>query len=325
MAGTETIVNRALLDLVEATNDAIVVTSADDLDRPGPLIIYANPAFCRISGYSPEEIIGKSPRILQGPGTSQKALHRISLALREGSECQEELLNYSRDGTPYWLDIHIVPLRDETGTIRYFGAIERDVTNKRNATERLKKLALEDVLTGIGNRAALERHIEGLSETPNSTVETLFMLLFDLDGFKDVNDSLGHIAGDQILQHFAGYLASSLHRDDFLARLGGDEFVAVLKGYTPDSARHFAENVVKNLSLTNVKGIEQISVSVGMTSFLPSETMKQVLQAADIALYSAKEAGKGRVHIYHQIANRRGKPNHHRNIASRCGARSSGR
>ncbi|MEI4261570.1 diguanylate cyclase [Roseovarius sp. D0-M9] len=293
------IVNRALLDLIEATNDAIVITSASDLDRPGPRIIYANAAFCKISGYAKEEVIGKTPRILQGPGTSQQALGRIADALNAGQECQEELLNYSRDGTPYWLDIHIVPLRDETGTIRYFGAIERDVTDRRTATEHLERLALEDILTGIGNRAALEKHLEDLAQSP-SVAEATCMLLFDLDGFKAINDYLGHMAGDEILRHFAGYVASTLHRDDFMARLGGDEFVAILQGYTPDAARVFAEQVVSNLAEMKVSGADKIGVSVGMTFFQPGEAMETVIAAADTALYCAKDAGKGQVCVHNR-------------------------
>lgn len=294
------IVNRALLDLVEATNDAILITSASELDRPGPRIIYANAAFCKISGYAKDEVIGKTPRILQGPGTSKQALGRIAESLRAGRECQEELLNYSRDGTPYWLDIHIVPLRDDTGTIRYFGAIERDVTDKRTATEQLERLALEDILTGIGNRAALQQHMEGLAEAVVATTEAPCLLLFDLDGFKAINDSLGHMAGDDILRHFAGYVASTLHRDDFMARLGGDEFVAVLQGYTPEAARLFAEHVVENLASMKVSGADKIGVSVGMTFFQPGDAMETVIEAADKALYRAKDAGKGQVRVHNR-------------------------
>lgn len=289
------IVKRALLDLVEATNDAIVITSANDLDRPGPRIIYANAAFCRISGYSKEEVLGKTPRILQGPGTSKEALGRIAKAIKAGQECQEEVLNYSRDGTPYWLDIHIVPLHDETGNIQYFAAIERDVTEKRTAVEHLERLALEDILTGIGNRAALEKHMDDLADGAGATADNYCMLLFDLDGFKDVNDTLGHIAGDQILRRFASYVASTLRRDDFMARLGGDEFVAILQGYTSASARLFAENVVSNLASMEVSGAEKIGVSVGMTFFQPGDAIETVIASADTALYRAKGAGKGKV------------------------------
>ena len=292
------IVQSALLDLIEATNDAILITSADNVERPGPIIVYANAAFCRISGYTLKEVLGQSPRILQGPGTCPLALRRIAAALRAGQECQEEVLNYAKDGTPYWLDIHIVPLRDETGAIRYFGAIERDITGKRTAVEQLERLALEDILTGVGNRAALQKHMENLSEQPHIATERPCLLLFDLDGFKHINDTLGHLAGDDILRHFAGYVASILRRDDFMARLGGDEFVAVLQGYTPEAALLFAENVVANLATMKVSGADRIGVSVGMTDFAPGDEMSTVIAGADIALYRAKDAGKGTVRVY---------------------------
>jgi len=291
------IVQGALLDLIEATNDAILITSAQDLDRPGPRIIHANAAFCKISGYTRDEVIGATPRILQGPGTCIHALGRISTALRAGLECQEELLNYARDGTPYWLDIHIVPLHDDNGIIRYFGAIERDVTAKRTAIEHLERLALEDILTGIGNRAALQQHMANIARAPDATAEAHCMLLFDLDGFKDINDTLGHIAGDKILRHFAGYVASTLRRDDFLARLGGDEFVAILRGYKPEAARRLAEQVVSNLASMQISGADKIAVSVGMTFFQPGESLETVTARADTALYRAKGAGKGTVRV----------------------------
>jgi len=292
------IVQGALLELIEASNDAVVITTSGDLDRPGPNIIYANRAFSRISGYTKQEVIGKTPRILQGPGTCKRALGRIGTALRSGQECQEELLNYSKDGTPYWLDIHIVPLRDETGAIRDFGAIERDVTAKRSMIEHLERLALEDVLTGIGNRAALEKHLESLAQTAGAPAETPCMLLFDLDGFKEINDTLGHLAGDEILRHFAGYVACKLRRDDFMARLGGDEFVAILLGYSSDEAFLFAEEVVSNLASMKVSGANRIGVSVGMTFFQPGDEMASVIAGADTALYRAKDAGKGTVRVY---------------------------
>jgi diguanylate cyclase (GGDEF)-like protein/PAS domain S-box-containing protein len=294
------IVKTALFDLIEVANDGILITSASELDQPRPRIIFANAAFCEISGFGRDEVIGKTPRILQGPGTSKKALGRIAEALRAGQECQEELLNYSRDGKPYWLDVHIVPLRDDTGTIRYFGAIERDVTDMRTQTEHLERLALEDILTGIGNRAALERHMEELAQAPVATPEAPCLLLFDLDRFKVSNDSLGHMVGDEILRHFAGCVASTLHRDDFMARLGGDEFVAVLQGYTPEAARLFAENVVSNLASMKISSADKIGVSVGITFFQPGNAMETVIDAADMALHRAQDAGKGQVRVHNR-------------------------
>ncbi len=117
--------------LVEATSDAIVVTSADALDLPGPKIVYANPAFCRLAGYELHEVVGKTPRILQGPATDRAALQRMKTAMVAGKGCREEILNYAKGGRPYWLDIQIVPLFGEDGTLQYFAAIERDVTDRR--------------------------------------------------------------------------------------------------------------------------------------------------------------------------------------------------
>lgn len=291
------VVKSALLDLIESSSDAILITSAEELDRPGPRIIYANPAFCSLSGYDRDQVIGKSPRILQGPGTSQKALGRIAAALRAGEACREELLNYSQDGTPYWLDIRIVPLRDDTGVIRYFGAIERDITNKVTQLEYYERLAHEDVLTGIANRAGLEHHLQQLGHLPEAATEPLCLLLFDLDGFKGINDTLGHVAGDNILRDFAALVTSKLRRDDFLARLGGDEFIAVLRGYTPHAARQFAEEIVRRLASLDVVGADKVSVSVGMTFFSSQDVMEEIIDAADRALYHAKDAGKGQVHV----------------------------
>ncbi len=283
---------RALHALIESTNDAIVITAADELDAPGPKIIYANPAFCRLAGYSAEEIIGLTPRILQGPGTDRAALRRIRAALEAGQECREEILNYSKDGRPYWLDIHIVPLADDDGVVRYFGSIERDVTDRRRDTERLHRLASEDMLTGLANRAGLQRHMSALAWSSRHD-SPLYFLMIDLDGFKAVNDTLGHRSGDVILQHFAAHIISMLRRDDFVARLGGDEFVGILCGYDETEALSVAERIAGNLKQMAVAGSEIVGASVGLTRFTPGEEFEPVAERADAALYEAKRAGKG--------------------------------
>lgn len=283
---------RALHALIESTNDAIVITAADELDAPGPKIIYANPAFCRLAGYTAEEIIGLTPRILQGPGTDHAALRRIRVALEAGQECREEVLNYTKDGRPYWLDIHIVPLADDNGVIRYFGSIERDVTDRRKDTERLHQLASEDMLTGLANRAALQKYMIALASSSHHD-GPLYFLMIDLDGFKAVNDTLGHRSGDEILQHFAAHVISMLRRDDFVARLGGDEFVVILSGYDERDALGVAEKIAGNLEPMAIAGSEFVGASVGLTRFMPGAKFEPVAASADAALYEAKRTGKG--------------------------------
>ncbi|NJM06024.1 PAS domain S-box protein [Candidatus Gracilibacteria bacterium] len=123
--------------VVHAT-DAVVVTDAGQLDVPGPRICYVNAAFCRLTGYSADEIIGRSPRILQGADTSVEARATIRQALNEHQPVQVELVNYSREGRPYWIELSIAPVPDAQGAVCYFIAIERDIS-ARKAAERLER------------------------------------------------------------------------------------------------------------------------------------------------------------------------------------------
>ena len=240
MPATADTLQGMLFKLVEATKDTVLIMSSEDCDEAGARIVYANPAFCRAFGYTKKEIIGKPPWVLQGPDTCQSTLNHIATAVKAGDECQEEILLYSKDGVPYWIDMHIVPLCDGEGEAKYVGAMQRNITDKKVALEKLKRLALEDSLTGIGNRAALQKHLESMGRIDGAAEDNPCMLLFDMDGFKHINDTLGHMVGDEILKNFARYIVLSLGPNDFMARLGGDEFVAILKGYPRDAAISFA-------------------------------------------------------------------------------------
>ncbi|GAB2914409.1 sensor domain-containing diguanylate cyclase [Paralcaligenes ginsengisoli] len=286
-----------LYTLLESIDDMVIVTEIDPLDAPGPKIVYVNKAFTDISGYTFEEAVGQSPHILQGPGTDRKALDRIKLALQQQRECHEEVLNYHKDGTPYWLHLHIVPLPDEAGKVRYFGAIERDITVQRKQTERLLRLAHRDVLTGLPNRAALEEKFRSLSIRPSARGHSLVLL--DLDEFKQVNDTYGHLAGDELLRMFATLLLSNLRRDDFVARLGGDEFVILLPDTLLEDAHQVAQKIVAGSFELEIKKNNpiQFGSSAGVTALLFGEGLNSAMARADKALYSAKSGGKGTVKI----------------------------
>ena len=286
-----------LSTLLERIDDIIIVTDAHSIDAPGPRIVYVNKAFTEISGYTFEEAVGQSPRMLQGPGTDRKALDRIRRALQQHRECREEVLNYHKDGTAYWLHLHIVPLSDETGEIRYFGAIQRNITEQRNQTERLLHLAHRDVLTGLPNRGALENAFNRLSAKPSERGHAL--LLLDLDRFKQINDTYGHLAGDELLRMFAALLLSSVRRDDFVARLGGDEFVILLPDTQLEHAHGVAQKIVHASLELKVEKINLVEFgsSAGITALSFKEELNSAIARADKALYSAKSEGKGTVKI----------------------------
>lgn len=128
-----------LLELaVSNANDAIVITEADQLDEPGPRIVYVNQGFTRLTGYSPEEVIGKTPRLLQGPKTDRAQLERIRTALSRWEPVSVELINYRKDGSEFWVGISIVPFADESGWYTHWMAVERDITERKQAEAILR-------------------------------------------------------------------------------------------------------------------------------------------------------------------------------------------
>ena len=131
---------RLLESVVVATNDAVVITAAEPLDEPGPRILYVNPAFTRITGYTLEEVLGKTPRILQGKKTQRATLDRIRTALHNWKPVRADLINYRKDGSEFWVELSIVPVADETGWYTHWIAVQRDITERKQAEAALKQL-----------------------------------------------------------------------------------------------------------------------------------------------------------------------------------------
>ena len=146
--------------LVENTNDVIMVMDASPLEDGGPFIVYVNPAFEKLMGYSAEEVVGQNPRILQGKDTDEKTRYQIRHAMGNGERIRTQILNYAKDGQPLWLDINIVPIHNEQGQLAYFAAIERDLTEHKLLQSRLEVLASTDALTGLPNRQAIMNKAE---------------------------------------------------------------------------------------------------------------------------------------------------------------------
>lgn len=135
----------SLEDVVKFANDIVIVTEAYPLDEPGPKIVYVNQAFSDLTGFAPEEVIGKSPRILQGPDSDPETRAKIREALHKKEPIRTAIVNYSKTGRKYWLDINIIPLKNERGEVTHFAAIERDLTDIKRAEEEitLKNAQLE--------------------------------------------------------------------------------------------------------------------------------------------------------------------------------------
>lgn len=154
---------RTLESVVTSANDAVVITEPAPLDFPGPRIVYVNEGFTRMTGYQAEEVIGRSPRMLQGPGTAREATARIRAALEREEHVQVEVLNYKKDGTPFWVEISIAPVLDAQGHLVQWTAVQRDTTERRNAEETALRLAREEAARTQAEAA--ERKITAVLES----------------------------------------------------------------------------------------------------------------------------------------------------------------
>ena len=244
-------------DIVQNTDDMVIVTEADPIDAPsGPRIVYVNPAVEAETGYSAAELIGDTPRVLQGGLTDPAARARIREQMLARQPVREKLLNYTKCGTPYWVEMNIVPLYNRFGDLTHFAAIERNVSSLvfqaeqlarrnedlralrdklqqlvnertlelRNANQKLERLAYYDALTQVPNRRSfLDQAKQQLARAARRGDSVLVGIL-DLDHFKRINDSEGHAVGDLVLVAVAQCLSRLFRQEDVFGRMGGEEF-----------------------------------------------------------------------------------------------------
>jgi len=282
-----------LRSALEEAHDAVVITEAAPLDSPGPRIVWANEAFSRLTGYEPEELVGETPRILQGPETDRSVLNKVRSALENRRAVHAETVNYQKDGTPYVVNWHIAPVHDDTGTLTHWVSIQRDVTDQQRRRERLRHEATHDSMTGLPNRYAVREQLQELIADPGDR-PTGALLYIDLDQFKPINDEYGHEVGDQVLIHTAEVLRNTLRRQDLLGRIGGDEFVVCLPDLSSrDEVQAIAERLHDALCEPFRVGPHEVTVaaSIGGTVRLSAyKAVDDALHVADMAMYEAKDA-----------------------------------
>lgn len=275
---------------LESAANAILIT-----DRDGH-ILWLNDAMCRLSGYGRQEVLGRTPHLFNS-GKQDAAFYRdLWETILAGQPWQGVMVERRKDGTQYTVSQIITPLVDASGTITHFISIQHDVTVHEQESEKARWLAYHDVLTGLPNRAFflewLDRAIVQAADTHNQ----LAVLFIDLDHFKEVNDTLGHAAGDQLLIKAAERLMGAVRQSDMVARLGGDEFTILLYNVqAPDVASALAAKLVELISQPFV--INELCANVGASvgiSLYPADadTGELLLQHADAAMYLAKTAGR---------------------------------
>ena len=263
-----------------------------------------NRAFLANTEFSETEVIGQTPQLLNAGRHQPEFYQGMWWALRESGQWQGEIWNRRKGGDVHleWLSISTVYGPD--GSPENYVAVYTDINRMRHATTELEHLAHHDALTGLPNRLLLFSRIDHALERAQRTGSQLAVLYLDLDGFKAVNDTLGHPAGDRVLQQVATWLTTRLRGADTVARLGGDEFVVLMED-VPMAQDHHAEDralvVAREIAAILAQPIDLatdtqvvVGASIGISRYPVNGTDSAVLlEAADAAMYKAKQGKQG--------------------------------
>lgn len=305
-----------LSQVVELTQEGIIIAD------PEGRVTWVNKGFEQISGYTLAEIIGKKPGdVLQGRDTDPDTQAYMATMIAKQEPFTAEILNYRKNGTPYWLKVNIYPQFAANSELLAFMAVQTDITEAKLVQERLEQqtlalneeirrrevlerelrmLAFNDSLTGIFNRCYFFNQFDSELSRVKRYGGALSLILLDIDHFKNVNDSYGHDVGDLVLVEVAKHLNDTIRHSDLLARIGGEEFAVLAQETELDIAVELAERlrlaVRQPMYLRQPEHKISVTISLGVTQLtMPDDDAQQAYKRADQALYRAKNSGRNRV------------------------------
>jgi diguanylate cyclase (GGDEF)-like protein/PAS domain S-box-containing protein len=301
---------------LHSIGDAVITT--DQLGQ----VEYMNPVAEELLGWSLADIrarpLGRIMRLLDEE-TGRALANPVDQCLESGERVIDEghKLLARHDGQQVAIADCAAPIRDATGQLRGVVLVFHDVGQQRKLARQLSFQASHDPLTGLFNRREFEAQLRQLLEGAQVQRHQHAVCYIDLDQFKVVNDVCGHVAGDELLRQIAGLLQSQVREADSLARLGGDEFGVLLTHCNIGQAVRVAENIrsaVRDFRFLYQDRSFEIGTSIGVVAITrDTRSTAEVLSAADIACYAAKDAGRNRVHLYEpsdsEVAERRGEMN----------------
>ena len=286
---------RRFRSLVLNASDVIVVTNARGI------VDDASPSVTRVIGYAVDELTGTRSADLVHPDDAMRvAVAFAARALEHGPHPAVEFRVRHRDGSWRWLEATSANLLDDPA-IAGLVVNARDITERKQVEAQLAHQALHDPLTDLPNRALFLDRLEHALHRLERRGVRVALVFIDLDHFKLINDSLGHVTGDRLLQAVGARLAQSLRQGDTAARLGGDEFVVCLEDLTDlQEAMEIARRIQQAVAVPLLPDASQIvlSASLGIAIAEPGSSPQELLRDADLAMYSAKERGRNRIEVY---------------------------
>jgi len=269
---------------------------------------YANRKVCELFGVPMEQIIGKTDSDFLAPATVERLRLNDLRVIQNGERVEEEEDYKAPDGSKKGTNLSMkIPLRKDDGTIYALCGISTDITRHKQAEQAIHQLAFYDPLTQLPNRRLLLERMQLSLRAHHRDSKCGALLFVDVDNFKDLNDTLGHQLGDELLRQIAQRLTTCVRAEDTLARQGGDEFVVMLQGLSTSmddaiqQARNVADKVLLRLREPYLLKNQQYdsSVSIGVTMITPdSSNQEELLKQADLAMYQAKAQGRNAVRFF---------------------------
>ena len=278
-----------LSKVVEQIDDSVMIT-----DKTG-MITYANKAFFDETGYTKEDVIGSTPRVLKSGKYDVAFYKKLWATILRGDIYKDTLINKKKNGDLYYEKKTITPLKDDENNLIGFVSSGKDVTLETMMHQEMEHLASIDKLTGIYNRHKFEELFSLEAERARRFSSPLSLILLDIDHFKSVNDTYGHDIGDDVLKHLSSIIKSNIRQIDIFARWGGEEFLVLSPGTNLTEVKTFAEKLRLAVEQASFPSVDNVTVSIGLSEFETGDTFSNLFKRADKALYFAKNNGRNQV------------------------------
>ena len=289
-----------------------VFTSKTDLNGS---ITYVSDAFCELTGYTKEELIGQTHSLIKHPDNPSSAFKKLWETLSSGNSYQGEVKNRKKNGEDFWVNSLLRPELNDKSEIIGYTAYRKNITHEKTleelnvklekmvarktkelqlSNEKLLMLSETDALTGIFNRKKLQDSLSLEIKKASKFKQVFSLILIDIDHFKNVNDTYGHLTGDNVIKGICNLISQNIRDIDLFARWGGEEFVILVANQDKNQSKQFAEKIRKEISSSKIDNLN-ITCSLGVAQYEINDTDEKIFKKADSALYEAKESGRNKV------------------------------
>lgn len=281
--------SQLLAQALDATQDAVMIANAQGE------IEFVNHGFELITGYSRVEALGQNPAMLKSGEHTEAFCGRLWAAIQSGQTFRAVFINRHKQGHLIHCEETVSPIRDAGGAVTHFVSVIRDQTARAHTEQTLREQATRDPLTDLLNRRAGEWQLERAFLAAREGQKPFCLIMADVDHFKAINDTWGHPAGDQVLQLVAAVLRTGVRATDSVVRWGGEEFLLVLPYCEQAAALLQAERLRERVAAAEQGDVGRVTVSMGVAELQRDETLANLIERVDQALYQAKHAGRNQV------------------------------